>query len=571
MSREMATRSGARSMLSPVSTYDTVADLRLATQALMGEVAHTRGHLTATDGGGGIWRWDSASTATDDGVLVTQLTGVTAGRFLRVYSGGIQVRWFATSGLGTYDSPWLGWDTAITWAAYTTYRFDDGWFGFTTSPAWAKTGIRLLGSAGTYLLHLQTTATRQNAVYFDGLDVNNGTSNVLMDNFTIDGGWNKAGYQRCANVGLRVRKCHNSLFSNIRVRNVRDEVSNTVAYGFLSEFCIYTRWDNPVCVYNASENTWWTDPQATDVLTGFAATDDGGLASTSSTPLLYNPVMQNMRLGNGIWLVKCDRGMIYGGSAENNHCGVLVDELCNGNMINGTWVESNTGPDDFLIKGRFTILKGIISRKNVHFWSSGAANYCYCNELHGGFQANITIDTYALKNVINRATCQAPTGTLTDNGRQTYIHAYHSEVNPALSNIEQIPAKIIQKSHEAFAGSSSVAETAAVQTTGAGGVLWEYTLPDTTVIWMEVEVAARETGGVDCAGWKWTALAHREGGASAIVNGTEYSHVYTAGATTWQIGFGFVGNVLKVTVTPAVATTINWVGTIRYQLVSGAT
>lgn len=66
------------------------------------EMVYIRGHTTDDDGGQGIFRWDAASTATaNNGTIIAGVSGT--GRWLRQYSGAINVRWFGATGDGTTD------------------------------------------------------------------------------------------------------------------------------------------------------------------------------------------------------------------------------------------------------------------------------------------------------------------------------------------------------------------------------------------------------------------------------------------------------------------------------------
>ena len=58
------------------------------------------GYYTEGDGGGGTFFWDASSTETDDGGTIIQATGVTTGRWIRVYSGPINVKWLGAKGDG---------------------------------------------------------------------------------------------------------------------------------------------------------------------------------------------------------------------------------------------------------------------------------------------------------------------------------------------------------------------------------------------------------------------------------------------------------------------------------------
>jgi len=56
------------------------------------------GYYTAGDSGGGTFYWDATSTETDNGGTIIQATGVTTGRWKRLYEGAVNVKWFGAVG-----------------------------------------------------------------------------------------------------------------------------------------------------------------------------------------------------------------------------------------------------------------------------------------------------------------------------------------------------------------------------------------------------------------------------------------------------------------------------------------
>jgi hypothetical protein len=61
-------------------------------------IVHLLGYHTPSDGGGGVFRWDALSTLPDDGGLTIIPNGSpTQGRWRRVTSGPVDIRWFGAS------------------------------------------------------------------------------------------------------------------------------------------------------------------------------------------------------------------------------------------------------------------------------------------------------------------------------------------------------------------------------------------------------------------------------------------------------------------------------------------
>jgi len=74
-------------------TFDNIAQLKLNSN--IGRV-DILGYYTKGDGGGGTFYWDSTSTEADNGGTIIQATGITAGRWKRVFSGAVNIKWFDT-------------------------------------------------------------------------------------------------------------------------------------------------------------------------------------------------------------------------------------------------------------------------------------------------------------------------------------------------------------------------------------------------------------------------------------------------------------------------------------------
>ena len=61
------------------------------------------GYYSKGDGGGGTFYWDSTSIEDDNGGTIIEATGVVDGRWIRNYSGAVNVKWFGALGDGATD------------------------------------------------------------------------------------------------------------------------------------------------------------------------------------------------------------------------------------------------------------------------------------------------------------------------------------------------------------------------------------------------------------------------------------------------------------------------------------
>jgi hypothetical protein len=87
----------------PNYVLSTVAELKLAVGKEQGDKAFIGGYYTDGDGGGGDFYWDAVSVEADNGGTIFQVTGTTTGRWKRIYSGSVNVKWF-----GAINVRWFG-------------------------------------------------------------------------------------------------------------------------------------------------------------------------------------------------------------------------------------------------------------------------------------------------------------------------------------------------------------------------------------------------------------------------------------------------------------------------------
>ena len=80
----------------PNYVLSTVAELKLSVGKEQGDKAFVGGYYADGDGGGGDFYWDAVSVETDNGGTIVQVTGVTTGRWKRIYSGSVNIKWFSS-------------------------------------------------------------------------------------------------------------------------------------------------------------------------------------------------------------------------------------------------------------------------------------------------------------------------------------------------------------------------------------------------------------------------------------------------------------------------------------------
>ena len=78
----------------PNYVLSTVAELKLAVGKEQGDKAFVGGYYADGDGGGGDFYWDAVSVEADNGGTIFQVTGTTTGRWKRIYSGSVNIKWF---------------------------------------------------------------------------------------------------------------------------------------------------------------------------------------------------------------------------------------------------------------------------------------------------------------------------------------------------------------------------------------------------------------------------------------------------------------------------------------------
>lgn len=165
-----------------------------------GRQARVSGYSSSSDGAGGLFTYDSASAAADDnGTVLAPAVG--SGRWLRNYTGAVNVRWFGAKGDGVTE------DTTPITAAIATGK-----------PVFFPAGTYLVGSQLTLSTNGQTlfgesaNLSRIKASAAIQLFYGTGLSHVTIRDLALEGG--HTGYLGTALSGVRLDNSHHTRIMN---------------------------------------------------------------------------------------------------------------------------------------------------------------------------------------------------------------------------------------------------------------------------------------------------------------------------------------------------------------------
>lgn len=100
---------------------DSLSDLKALPVPTSALAARMLGHTSPSDEADGVWWWDAASSEADNvGTVVIPNSSPASGRWKRLHTGSLNVRWFGAKGDGSTD------DTATIQAAIDTANADGG-------------------------------------------------------------------------------------------------------------------------------------------------------------------------------------------------------------------------------------------------------------------------------------------------------------------------------------------------------------------------------------------------------------------------------------------------------------
>ena len=332
---------------------------------------------------------------------------------------------YISGGTGTSGDPYVGWDTAITWAANTEYVFPVGVFQYSAELSLAYAGIFLRGAGTGTVLKFTGSGV---CIRFEG-GVGSGVYNIRMDGFLIKGNAN-------ASHGLYLTNCHHISFKNIIVVNV-------VNFGFDINFSVLGIIENFSCTVNGGLSSFMP-------VTGLRIDASATYASTySSEILVINPIIEAVS-GVGIQLGRCVFSKILNGTSEANGTGIAFTSDAGINTIDGTDCESNSAYD-FNISGTNNIIRGAISGSTT----GGMMTIAGSNTIVDGGHAYTVNNSGTATEFYN---FEVAGGLFNDTGINTIIGSVYSDAARSFLPTNNNPSNLFYNgSMESWSAGTSVA------------------------------------------------------------------------------------------------------------------
>jgi hypothetical protein len=344
----------------------------------------------------------------------------------------------ATAGAGTSVSPWTGWDTAITWSAFTRYRFRSGHYSYATSPNFLKAGIELMGEAGTYLKHTGTGnafvmdagatpgSTWVQSVRVEGLIVlgnyaaSPGTATASVGTATVTGtGTNwltsvAVGDSITFNAGGMSAESHlvTQVDSNTSLTvdaTWRANRSGSVTIGKTTNGFYLRGVRNGTFAHLAAHDVGnaglWTEACVTNVMTSFRITyheptqstgynvrpqygivTTGRGADYSTIWSFIDPIVEGVQT-TGLWFKADSYGNTVIGGTSEGHVGIAIGADLDGslNTLIGTDIEANASTNDVEIRGTTNRLINVLSDQTVSLLAGQR------HAIQGGTYQNLSI------------------------------------------------------------------------------------------------------------------------------------------------------------------------------------
>ncbi|HEU5276829.1 MAG TPA: right-handed parallel beta-helix repeat-containing protein [Xanthobacteraceae bacterium] len=188
----------------------TFAALRLAPSGKHPTVS-LKARSTLGDLGGGIFDWNSASTAADDDATIIAPTGLATGRWIRRHEGKANLKWW---GGGSGGSDRLRINAALAWCAansVTELRVPAGTYQTDNTFSDPSQGTFVFTNGNGPIQNIRIVGDGPTATKIVGASGDGGAramifvlaANIQIDGFHIEGGFGQISLRDCHNVAIR--------------------------------------------------------------------------------------------------------------------------------------------------------------------------------------------------------------------------------------------------------------------------------------------------------------------------------------------------------------------------------
>lgn len=243
--------------------------------------------------------------------------------------GDVDVRDFATGGNGTAESPWIGWDTAITWQSNTVYRFAAGYFALAnTLTLQSLNDVTLKGFAGA--TKIVWTGVSSPMIFVDEEAGDYGTFRNRIKGFDFDAGAAATGI-------VRLRSAHKNILSDLTWTNFP---TSGTTYGIKCESLVTPRIENCTALNEDQEDPDANCPTYHLWLTRRIDHPEW----TNTIPIIDNCWLKGAK-SHGIFIEYAISPMITGGASERaglggTGYGVYINASVESGEIHGMDVEA---------------------------------------------------------------------------------------------------------------------------------------------------------------------------------------------------------------------------------------
>lgn len=206
----------------------SIAELKLYDDLEDNRTVFVRGYYSSGDGGGGTFFWDASSTDADNGGTIIQATGVTTGRWKRVYSGAVNVKWFGAKGDGSNNDQ-LAIQAAIDAVAYGKVEVPRGTYVVHSSLVLDRTH---LSGASTFNTTIKAGPTLNDAIIVAGTAMPDILVKGKIQDISIQGSGDLSSSYTPSNpdqVGIVVEGINDTSISTYEINNCR--IFDTESHG----------------------------------------------------------------------------------------------------------------------------------------------------------------------------------------------------------------------------------------------------------------------------------------------------------------------------------------------------